>query len=106
MPHYMFRATYSREGLQGILKEGAASRLDVVRKLAESLGGTMEATYWAFGEDDFLTIMELPDNAAAAAAASTVTASGAATIKTTVLLTAADVDAARGRTVTYRKPGA
>jgi uncharacterized protein with GYD domain len=106
MPHYMFRARYSREGLQGVLKEGAASRLDVVRGLAESLGGTMEVTYWAFGDDDFITVMELPDNAAAAAAASTVSASGAASITTTVLLTAADVDAARGRTVQYRKPGA
>jgi uncharacterized protein with GYD domain len=106
MPHYMFRASYSKEGLQGVLKEGAASRLEVVRKLAESLGGTLETAYWAFGQDDFIAIMELPDNAAAAAGASTVASSGTASLTTTVLLTAADVDAARGRTATYRKPGA
>ena len=106
MPHYMFRASYSREGLQGVLKEGAASRIDVVRKLAESVGGSVEVAYWAFGEHDFVTIMELPDNAAAAAAASAVAASGVGSISTTVLLTAADVDEARARRPAYRAPGA
>lgn len=106
MPHYMFRASYSREGIQGVMKEGAASRTEVVRKLAESLGGSMEVAYWAFGEDDFITIVELPDNAAAVAAATTVAASGVGGISTTVLLTAEDVDAARGRKATYRAPGA
>jgi uncharacterized protein with GYD domain len=106
MPHYMFRASYSREGIQGVLKEGAASRVTVVRKLAESLGGSLESAYWAFGEDDFIAIVELPDNAAAAAAATTVAASGVGSVGTTVLLTAAEVDEARSRSVSYRAPGA
>jgi uncharacterized protein with GYD domain len=106
MPHYMFQASYSREGLQGVLKEGAASRVEVVRKLATSLGGSLETAYWAFGDVDFIAIVELPDNAAAAAAASRVVAAGVGSVKTTVLLTASDVDAARGRTVEYRAPGA
>ena len=105
MPHYMFRASYSREGIQGVMKEGAASRLDVVRKLAQSLGGSVEAAYWAFGEEDFIAIIELPDNAAAVAAASTVAASGVGSITTTVLLSAAEVDEARGRSAVYRAPG-
>jgi len=106
MPHYMFRASYSREGIQGVMKEGAASRLDVVRKLAQSLGGSVEAAYWAFGEEDFIAIIELPDTAAAVAAASTVAASGVGSITTTVLLSAAEVDEARGRSAVYRAPGA
>ena len=106
MPHFLIRASYTKEGIQGILKEGAASRLDVVRQLAAGLGGSVEAAYWAFGEDDFIAILELPDNAAAAAAASTVAAIGAVTLQTVVLLTAAEVDEARGRTVSYRPPGA
>lgn len=105
MPHYMFRASYSKEGIDGVLKEGAASRLGVVRKLAQSLGGSMEVAYWAFGEHDFITIMELPDNAAAVAAATTVAASGVGSISTTVLLTADEVDEARGRRADYRAPG-
>jgi len=106
MPHFMIRASYTTEGIQGVIKEGAASRLDVVNQLAASLGGSVEAAYWAFGEDDFLAILELPDNAAAAAAVSTVAATGAVTIRTVVLLTAAEVDEARTRTASYRPPGA
>jgi len=106
MPHYMFRASYTREAMQGVMKEGAASRIEVVRKLVESLGGSMEVGYWAFGDEDFITIAELPDNAAAVAAATTVAAAGVGSISTTVLLTAEEVDAARGRKAAYRAPGA
>ncbi len=106
MPHYMIRASYTQQGIQGVIKEGAAGRVKAVNALVGSVGGTVESMYWAFGDDDFVAIAELPDNAAAAAVASTVGASGAASVKTTVLLTAAEVDEARGRTVAYRAPGA
>jgi uncharacterized protein with GYD domain len=46
--------------------------------LAASVGGRITAAYWAFGDDDFLAIAELPDNAAAMAIAATVGASGSA----------------------------
>jgi uncharacterized protein with GYD domain len=106
MPHYMFRASYSQAGLQGLVKEGAASRTAVVRKLCESGGGRLVANYWAFGSDDFIAIVELPDDVSAAAAALTVGASGVGSITTTVLLTEEQVDAARERRVDYRAPGA
>lgn len=106
MPHYLFRASYTTEGLRGVLKEGAASRVGTVQTLAQSLGGRMETCYWAFGSDDFIMIAELPDNQAAAAAATTVGASGAASVTTTVLLTADEIDEARGRRGAYRAPGA
>ncbi len=106
MPHFLFRAHYTQAGIQGVLKEGAAGRLKAVSELAASVGGRVEAAYWAFGEDDFIMIAELPSNAAAAAAATRVSASGIGGITTTVLLTAADVDEARGIGVTYRPPGA
>jgi uncharacterized protein with GYD domain len=105
VPHFLFRSRYTREGLQGVLKEGAESRMRVVRDLFSSLGGSLETAYWTFGDDDFIAIGDLPDNAAAAAAASRVAASGVGSISTTVLLTAAEIDEARGRTVTYRAPG-
>jgi uncharacterized protein with GYD domain len=105
MGHYLFRARYTQQGITGVMKEGAESRLAAVRQLVESVGGRLEVAYWAFGEDDFLLVAELPDNAAAVAAATTVAASGVAAVSTTVLLTAAEVDAARSRSVTYRAPG-
>jgi uncharacterized protein with GYD domain len=38
------------EGLQGLIKEGATSRRDAVEKVIKSLGGTLEAYYYAFGD--------------------------------------------------------
>ena len=105
MGHYLFRAHYTQAGIAGVLKEGAASRIKAVNELAASVGGRVEVAYWAFGDDDFIMIAELPDNAAAAAAATRVSASGVGGVTTTVLLTAAEVDEARGRGVTYRPPG-
>jgi uncharacterized protein with GYD domain len=106
MPHYMFRASYSQAGLQGLIKEGAAARTAVVSKLCEGAGGRLIANYWAFGADDFIAIVELPDDVSAAAAAITVGASGVGSVSTTVLLTGEQVDAARAIQVPYRAPGA
>lgn len=106
MPHYLIRASYTQSGIQGVLKEGAASRLKVVESLVTSAGGRLEAAYWAFGDDDFIAIAELPDNAAAASVATTVSASGAVAAKTTVLLTADEIDQAISRRPAYRAPGA
>lgn len=103
---YMFRASYSQAGIQGVLKEGAASRSEVVSGLCASLGGRLVANYWAFGSDDFVAIVELPDDVAAASAAMTVGASGVGSVTTTVLLTADQVDEARSRRPAYRAPGA
>jgi uncharacterized protein with GYD domain len=73
--------------------------------MAGSVGGRVLSAYWAFGDDDFFAIAELPDNAAALAIAATVGASGAAGVTTTVLLTAAEVDQALTRKATFRAPG-
>lgn len=105
MPHFMFRGSYTQAGIQGVIEAGAASRTDVVEKLFASLGGSLTTNFWTFGAEDFVVIGELPDNAAAAAAAMSVTAAGGSSIETTVLLTEAEVDEARGKTATFRAPG-
>jgi uncharacterized protein with GYD domain len=106
MGHYLFRASYTREGLQGLLKEGAASRKQVIEDLFVSLGGKLDHMYWTFGDADVVVFGDLPDNAAAAALSTRISASGAASVSTTVLLTVADVDRAREVQVSYRPPGA
>jgi uncharacterized protein with GYD domain len=106
MAKYLFRASYTQTGITGVLKEGAASRLTAITKVAKSVGGKIESCYWAFGEDDIVIIADLPDHAAAIAISSGVGASGAARVSTTVLLTAAEVDAGRKLTPQYRAPGA
>ena len=106
MAHFMFTASYTVEGLRGIRSEGARSRIAVVEEMCESLDGKLETAYWSFGHTDFICIVELPDNAAAAAAATAVAATGAASVQTTVLLTADQIDDAIGRSLEYRAPGA
>ena len=106
MPFYLFRASYTQQGIQGVMKEGAASRVETVSAMAASVGGRIECAYWAFGDDDFIAIAELPDNAAAMAIAATVGASGSVSVKTTVLLTASETDEALARRTAYRAPGA
>jgi uncharacterized protein with GYD domain len=105
MPKYLFRASYSTAGAAGVLKEGGTARVKVVEALVKSAGGKVESAYWAMGADDFLLIADLPNTAAAAAASLTVGASGAASVTTSELLTAADVDEIAKRRIVYRPPG-
>ena len=105
MGHYLIRASYTQSGIQGVLKDGGTGRRTAIESLVASAGGSVEACYWALGDDDIIIIAEVPDNVTVAAIAATVGATGAATIRTTVLLTAEDVDAAVAKHPSYRAPG-
>jgi uncharacterized protein with GYD domain len=96
---------YVGEGVTGLLKEGGTSRRTAVKTLVESMGGTLEAFYYAFGETDLYVIADLPDNESMTAVALLVTASGAIQIKTTVLITPEEVDEAVKKTPLYQPPG-
>ena len=76
MPKYLTVASYTPEGAKGLLKEGGTARRAVVEKLMKSLGGHLEAFYFAFGENDAYLITEVPDNVTSAALSLTVSASG------------------------------
>ena len=106
MPKFMFEVSYTQDGVRGVQREGGTSRREAVVKVAESLGGKLESFYFAFGDHDVVTVVDLPDNESAAAVALAVNASGAAVTKGTVLLTPDEVDAAAKRSVQYRPPGA
>jgi uncharacterized protein with GYD domain len=106
MGHYLFRASYTMDGLQGLLSEGAAARKKVIDDLFVSLGGKLDHMYWTFGDADVVVFGDLPDDATAAAFSTRISASGAASVATTILLTASDVDRAREIQVSYRPPGA
>jgi uncharacterized protein with GYD domain len=105
MTRYMIQASYTREGIQGVMKEGGSSRKDLIGKVVADLGGSLESFYFAFGEDDAIVIADLPDNTTAAAIGIAVGAAGGATTKTTVLLTPEEIDEATHRSVGYRAPG-
>jgi len=105
MPKYLVMASYTAEGVKGVQSAGGASRRKAVAEMVEGLGGQLESFYFAFGEDDAYTIMDLPDNESAAAVALAANAAGGARVRTVVLLTPEEVDTAAGRSVAYRAPG-
>lgn len=106
MARYLLQASYTQSGVQGVIKEGGSGRRDAIGKLLADLGGTLEAFYFAFGENDVYVIADVPDNTTAAAISLTVGAAGAATVKTVVLLTPEEIDRATKQSVAYRPPGA
>jgi uncharacterized protein with GYD domain len=105
MPKYLFEARYTAEGDKGIEKEGGTSRREAVLKHLAQVGGKLEAMYFAFGDVDCYTIVDLPDNVSAATLAFAVNESGAMTAKTIVLLTPEEVDKAVHKKINFRAPG-
>jgi uncharacterized protein with GYD domain len=105
MPKYLVQANYVGEGIKGLLKEGGSGRRAAVEKLVQSVGGKVDAIYYAFGETDVFIIADMPDNASMTAVALTVGASGAVNTKTTVLMTPEEVDVAVKKSPVYRAPG-
>lgn len=88
-----------------MLKEGGSSRRAVVEKIIDSMGGKLEAFYYAFGETALYAIVGMPDNVSVAAFALTVAVSGAVTSRATVLMTPQEIDKAAKKIPNYRPPG-
>jgi uncharacterized protein with GYD domain len=105
MPKYLLEVNYTQPGVEALLAKGGTVRKNAANAAIKSLGGKMEAFYFAFGSTDAYVIADMPDEASAAAMALTVSASGAVTVNTHVLLTPADIDAASEKNVSYRPPG-
>ncbi len=106
MPKYMWKLSYSADGLRGLMKQGAVDRAAQIGQLAAANGGTLEGFHFAFGETDAYVIAELPGDTTAAAIAMAVAASGTASIETVKLLTPSEFDEARGIQTGYQPPGA
>ena len=106
MAKYMIKASYSPEGIKGVMAKGGTARADAVRKLVEGVGGSMESFYFAFGGDDVYVIVDAPSHEAMAAVAGTVTSTGVlSSYETVVLLTPDQLDTAANMTVDYTPPG-
>jgi uncharacterized protein with GYD domain len=106
MAKFMVNASYTPEGIKGLLKDGGTGRRAAVETALKELGGKLETMYFALGKHDVVAIMELPDGVAATALALAINASGAVRTQTTPLLTPAEVDQAVRKAVKYRAPGA
>jgi uncharacterized protein with GYD domain len=105
MPKYLFRGSYTLEGIRGLLEEGGSKRREAAEQALASVGGRLEAFYFAFGDDDFYIIVDLPDHVSTTAVSFVGNVSGAFSISTTVLLTPEEVDEAAKKQVDFRPPG-
>ena len=105
MAKYLIKARYTQEGVKGLLKEGGTGRRSAIEKMVSGMGGSLEAIYYTFGDDDVLLIVNLADHASVAAVSLSVAAAGGATCTTHVLLTPEEIDQAGKKSVEYRAPG-
>lgn len=106
MAKFLVRASYTPEGAKGLIREGGTGRRTAVQKLIESMGGKIEAFYFAYGEHDAYVITDLPDAASGLALSLAVNASGVVRLSTVPLITVEEMDAAAKKSVAYRPPGA
>jgi len=106
MPKYLVQARYTNQGIQGLVRDSASGRRADVQAAVKALGGKVEVFYYAFGDDDAVVILDLPDNRVAAALSLSISGAGAVQVRTTPLLTVEDVDQALEIHTQYRSPGA
>lgn len=106
MAKYLIKASYSVDGLKGVMKAGGTSRVKAVERAVAGVGGSLESFYFALGRDDVYVIVDVPDHAAAMAMAAAVGSSGAiGSYETVVLLSPSEVDKAMNVAVDYAPPG-
>ncbi|HEX5106920.1 MAG TPA: GYD domain-containing protein [Vicinamibacterales bacterium] len=105
MPKYLLKVSYTADGAKGLLKDGGSKRREAAQGVVRSVGGSMEAFYYAFGSSDVYAIVDVPDAASAAAMSIALSASGSVTSELVVLLTHEEIDAAVKKTPSYTPPG-
>jgi uncharacterized protein with GYD domain len=106
MPKYLIQASYTTEGIHGLVGDSASGRRADVQAAVKAVGGKVEAFYYAFGDHDTIIILDLPDNVTAAAVSLTTSGTGTVRVRTTPLLTVEEVDKALEIKLRYRAPGA
>ena len=105
MTKYLFQGNYVGQGIKGLMQEGGSKRREAVVKALESVGGSLECIYYAFGETDVLGVFDIPDQSGAVALSLMINSSGAVDLHLTPLMTPEDLDAAVSKTPSYRAPG-
>lgn len=78
MPKYVYTGTYSSGSWARLLRV-SDDRTHAASKLAEALGGSLEAVYWSVSSRSVYVIADLPDSGMAAAAIAVLTHTGAFT---------------------------
>lgn len=106
MAKFLISASYTSDGTRGLLQEGGSGRKNAVQKALQSLGGSLDAMYFAYGENDVVLIADVPDSVSGLALSLAANASGTVTVRTTPLITVEEMDTACKKLVMYRPAGA
>jgi uncharacterized protein with GYD domain len=106
MAKFLITASYTSEGTKGLLMEGGSGRKAALEKTIQGLGGTLDAMYYAYGDDDVVLIVDVPNAVSGLALSLAANASGTVRVKTTPLITVEEVDKACKTSVMYRGAGA
>jgi len=107
MPLYLTRFSYTPQTWARMI-DNPEDRRAAAQEYIESVGGTLQGFWYAFGEHDGYNLWEAPDNVSMAATAMAIGARGAlSSIQTTVLMSVEETLAAmqKASTITYRPPG-
>jgi uncharacterized protein with GYD domain len=75
MAKYALIGGYTAEAWSKMI-DNPGGRMEAARKVIESVGAKLEVYYWCFGEDDYLGIIEAPDDTTAGAVAIAMGSSG------------------------------
>lgn len=106
MGHYLLQVGYTPDAWKTMVQH-PQDRREAIEPMIEAMGGKVESWYFAFGDDDLVAIVSMPDNTDAAAFSLAATAGGACrSLKTTPLLTTEEaVEAMRKASkVGYKAP--
>src|SRR5215472_7654486 len=66
MAKYAIFFTYSSDAWARMIKN-PGDRTAAVRRLLDSMGGSLESAYWMFGGHDGMVVVDVPDSSRAAA---------------------------------------
>jgi uncharacterized protein with GYD domain len=109
MPIYITQGRYSRDAIKGMIVK-PEDRADPLARILAKVGGRLLGYYLTFGEYDFLSIAEVPNDTQMAAVLLAAGGSGGVTdLKTTVAMTSVEAKgafaAASDLAPRYKSPG-
>jgi uncharacterized protein with GYD domain len=58
MAKFLWHGSYSERGAKALVEQGGTQRCAEVERAVTAMGGTLEAMYFAFGDDDFYAIVD------------------------------------------------
>ena len=94
MPIYITQGRYTRDAIKGMIVR-PEDRADAISRLLSKAGGRLVGYYLTFGDYDFLSIAEIPNDVQAAAALLAAASGGGVTdLRTMVAMTSVEAKGA------------